>query len=293
RCACCPGFAGSACRTPEGLASAAFDAERRLMATTTQTFDAPAFSRITETKASAWTLGLPVGFILVALLIGLAYFASQASAEADEVARMQREAAQQQQATTAIQGKLTALESELQMARNPGEATVTLQPAKGTQEPWGSAVWGESGGKGFVQLRVYGLKPAPTGKQYQVWFQGAGAEPALVGTVDPGPNGAAYVDKHDLAGADAGGRLFVTLGDEPQGGRRRAKAAPRADARRPRTRAGRGPAREPGQGRLRRARRPHQAASRSRRSVGAAPAREAGDRAGACADAVQHRRRLP
>ena len=184
------------------------------MATTTQTFDAPAFSRITETKASAWTLGLPVGFILVALLIGLAYFASKASAEADEVSRMQREAAQQQQATTAIQGKLTALESELQMARNPGEATVTLQPAKGTQEPWGSAVWGESGGKGFVQLRVYGLKPAATGKQYQVWFQGAGTEPALVGTVDPGPNGAAYVDKHDLAGADAGGRLFVTLGDE-------------------------------------------------------------------------------
>ena len=184
---------------------------------TTQVHDSPTFSRITSKgRPTSWTLGIPITIVLVALIGLFAYFASKSSSMSSQVDAANQQLAQQQQGLAAVQQKLTQNEADLAIAHNPGMATVILQPTKDSNAAWASAVVGDAGSKGFVQVRGYGLKSAPNGKAYQVWFQAAGdAQPLLIGILDPGPDGAAFAQGKDLPSmAKGGGRVFINIGDE-------------------------------------------------------------------------------
>jgi hypothetical protein len=183
---------------------------------TTQVYDSPTFSRITSKgRPTSWTLGVPITIVVVALIGLFAYFASKASSLSSQVDSANQQLAQQQQGFAAVQQKLTQNEAELAIAHNPGVATVILQPTKDSNGAWASAVLGEAGSKGFVQVRGYGLKSVSNGKAYQVWFQAAGDDkPVLVGILDPGPDGAAFAQGKDLPSMAKGGRAFVNVGDE-------------------------------------------------------------------------------
>ena len=180
----------------------------------TQAYDTPKFSRIiSKGRPTSWTLGIPITIVVVALIGLFAYFASKASGYQSELEATRLQMTQQQQGLAAAQQRLTSLDSELALARAPGLTTITLQPAKDSSA-WASAVWGEMSGKGFIQLRAYGLKPVADGKAYQAWYQAGEEKPVMLGTLDPGPNGAAFAMGKDLPAAANGGRVFVNLGDE-------------------------------------------------------------------------------
>ena len=119
-----------------------------------------------------------------------------------------RSASRSRSSWTAAQQRLTTLESDLVLARNPGLTTVILQPSKDSNGAWASAVWGEMAGKGFLEVRAYGLKPAGEGKAYQAWFQAGEEKPVLVGVLDPGPNGAGFAMGKELPAAAKGGRVL-------------------------------------------------------------------------------------
>lgn len=181
----------------------------------TQAHDTPTFSRIiSKGRPTSWTFGIPITIVVVALLALFAYFASKSSSYASELEATRLQMTQQQQGLTAAQQRLTTLESDLALARNPGLTTVTLQPSKDSNGAWASAVWGEMAGKGFLEVRAYGLKPAGEGKAYQAWFQAGEEKPVLVGVLDPGPNGAGFAMGKELPAAAKGGRVFVNLAAE-------------------------------------------------------------------------------
>jgi hypothetical protein len=182
--------------------------------------ESEALSRIAgKRRPTSWAVGLPVAALILALIGLFTYFASKAENCSYQLDQARRELTQKRQTLAAAEGRLSRLEIDLQAARNPGRTTVALLPqdaeeARVAGGAWGSAVWGEVGGKGFVQLRAYGLRPPPQGKVYQAWLETSGGAPHLLGTLDPGPQGAAYVEGKGLAAPDLARRVFVTLGDE-------------------------------------------------------------------------------
>jgi hypothetical protein len=186
----------------------------------TEPGDSDALSRIAgRRRPTSWAVGLPVAGLILALIGLFTYFASKAESCSYELQQARRELTQKRQTLAAAEQRLSQLETDLQAAHSPGRTTVALRPqdaeeARAAAGAWGSAVWGEIGGKGFVQLRVYGLHPPPQGKVYQAWIEASGGKPHLLGTLDPGPEGAAYVEGKALAAPDTARRLFVTLGDE-------------------------------------------------------------------------------
>lgn len=181
---------------------------------TTRVLKKPApFARIIEKgRPTSWAVGLPVAVIIVALIGLFAYFASKAMTYSQQLVEANQTLAQQQTTVDAAQKRLTAVEGDLSIANNPGKTTVLLQPAAKGETAWGSAVWGEVGGKGFLRLRAYGLKEPAQGQTYQAFFEGADKKPVLLGVLDPGPSGSAFVAGKDLPAA--GNRVFVTLNPE-------------------------------------------------------------------------------
>jgi len=173
----------------------------------------PSFSRIvSKGRPTSWTLGIPITVLVVAMLGLIAFFASRASTYSSQLEESQKALAAQQQTTDANNKKLTGLEGDLALAHNPGNMALTLAPTKESNGAWASAVVGDQAGKGFAEVRAYGLKPAAEGKAFQAWMQSGTEKPVLLGILDPGPNGAAFAMGKDLPMAKDG-RVFVNLGD--------------------------------------------------------------------------------
>ncbi len=182
----------------------------------TQTIDAPAFSRIvSKGRSTSWTVGLPFGILVIALIAGLAYFASKAGGLEQRYNSSQQQIQAAQTTIDGMQKRLTQMESDLAVAHSPGTTTVLMQPASKDGKAWGSAILGETAGKGFLDVRAYGLEPAPQGKAYQVYLDVADAKaPQFLGTLDPGPNGAAFSEGKDVPASGKAKRVFVVLADE-------------------------------------------------------------------------------
>jgi hypothetical protein len=175
----------------------------------------PTFSRIiSKGRPTSWALGVPVVFVLVVLLALFAYFASRASSFSQQLDGARLELVNNQKITNVAQRALTQAQSDLGIAKSPGRTTLTLQSSDKAATAWASAVWGENAGNAFVLLRAYGLKTPATGQAYQVWYEGTAGKPQLIGVLDPGPTGSAYVAGKDLPAMNQSKRLFVVLGAE-------------------------------------------------------------------------------
>ena len=63
-------------------------------------------------------------------------------------------------------------------------------------------------------MDAYGLAPAPQGKGYDVWFEGADGNVVEVAKLDPAQDGSAFAEGKDLPGVDKGKRILVSLDEE-------------------------------------------------------------------------------
>ncbi len=191
----------------------------------TKVYETPRlFTRIiSKGRPTSWAVGLPFAIVIVVLIAAFAYSASRATTYSEQLGAAQHDLATQQQNLDSAQKRLTTDEMDLAIAKSPGVATVNLQPAAkpaadsdtpAVQPAWASATWGEVGGRTFVLLRAYGLTTPPQGKAYQAWFEGADPKPVLLGALDPGPAGSAFVMGKELPAMATAKRVFVTLGAE-------------------------------------------------------------------------------
>jgi hypothetical protein len=206
---------------PEGIAMKTV----QFMATPLPSSDTPSFSRLTSgRRASSWTVAVPATFLAVALVVLMAWLAARASSRQQQVANLQRDFAGTQQTLTALQKQATQLQQDLETAKDPGRTTVVLTApaaAKGKKgaaaapsSAWGAAVWGESSGKSWIRLAVYGLAVPPRGQALKVWFEPLTGAPILVGYLDPSPTGTGLVEGKGLPEVDQGKRLYVALDAE-------------------------------------------------------------------------------
>lgn len=184
--------------------------------------DAPSFARLTGSRrSSSWTIALPATFLAVALVVLMAWLAARASSRQAQLETLQRDAAASQQTLAAAQKQVQTVQSQLELARDPGRTTVVLQAsapagrsAKGAvaaNSSWGAAAWGESNGKSWVRLNAYGLVNPPQGKSLIVWFAPLQGAPVSLGKLEPSPSGTAQLEAKDLPGVDQGKRLFASV----------------------------------------------------------------------------------
>ena len=193
---------------------------------TTRTVTSPApFSRIVEARStSSWKAALPAALIVIAAVIAAAYFAAKASEQSQLLAGARTEMQQNVQAVSQLQSRMATVDGDLARLRTAGRTTVILKPAaskaprKGADtvaSSWGAATWGEqSDGKTWIRMDAYGLAPAPQGKGYDVWFEGADGNVVEVAKLDPAQDGSAFAEGKDLPGVDKGKRIFVSLDEE-------------------------------------------------------------------------------
>jgi Ni/Co efflux regulator RcnB len=192
----------------------------RVMATTS--VGNQPFARIVESrKTSSWSIGIPIAIVVVLAVALLAYFAAKATQAREELAANQQSAQQSQQQLTQVQQKLAQVDAELNRLRDPGRTTVILQSAstgkrgKAAEGAWGAATWGEqTDGKSWMRLNAYGLTPPPAGRTYQLWFVSTSGDSILVGKIDAGSDGSAYLEGKDLPAVDQGKTALVSLDEE-------------------------------------------------------------------------------
>lgn len=184
--------------------------------------ESPSFARLTTgRRASSWTIALPTTFLAVAVVLLLAWLAARASSRQSQLETLQRDLAASQQVLAAVQKQVQAVQADLEIARDPGRATVLMQPpvagkkGKRAVQPdaaaWGAAVWGESLGKSWLRISAYGLQVAPRGRQIQAWFEPLQGAPLPLGKLEPAPNGTALLEAKNLPGVDEGKRVFASL----------------------------------------------------------------------------------
>jgi hypothetical protein len=183
--------------------------------------ESPSFSRLTgHRRASSWTIAVPTTFLVVALVVIMAWLAARASSRQTQLETLQRDLAASQQALAAAQKQVQMAQTELETARDPGRTTVVMQApvtGKGSRAvrpeaaAWGAAVWGESQGKSWHRISAYGLQAPPRGHQIHAWFEPIKGPPLPLGKLEPAPNGTALLEVKDLPGVDQGKRLFVSM----------------------------------------------------------------------------------
>jgi hypothetical protein len=197
------------------------------MATRTLSSPAP-FSRIVEARAtSSWRAALPAAIIVIAAIVGAAYFAAKASEQSQLLAGTRAEMTQNTQALSQLQSHTATLEGDVNRLRSAGRTTVILKAAapnasrKGAaaaaeaSSAWAAATWGEAAdGKTWIRTDAYGLAQPPQGKTYGVWFEAADGSVVPVAKLEPAADGSAFADGKDLPGIDKGKRVFASLDDE-------------------------------------------------------------------------------
>lgn len=193
------------------------------MATTLPNSETPSFSRLTAGRhSSSWMVAVPATFLGVALVILMAWLAARASSRQQQVEGLQKDYAANQKTLEAAQKQVVGLQSDLELARDPGRTTVVLQapPAKAAGKrgaasaAWGAATWGESQGKSWIRLAAYGVTAPAQGQIIHVWFEPRQGAPIEVGKLDPSQAGTALLEGKGLPAVDQGKRIFATV--EPE-----------------------------------------------------------------------------
>lgn len=171
-------------------------------------------------------IALPVTFLVLAMVVLMAWLAARAQSRGEKLAALQRDYQTSQQTLLDAQKQTISVQSDLALARDPGRTTVVLQPpvvaakkvrhgAKAEALPaptaWAAAVWGENQGKSWIRLDAYGLNPPPQDQAIEVWFEPAQGAPIAVGRLDPSANGIATLEGKSLPGVDQGKRLFASM----------------------------------------------------------------------------------
>jgi hypothetical protein len=171
-------------------------------------------------------VAVPATFLGVALVILMAWLAARASSRQQQLDGLQKEYAVSQKTVEAAQKQVVGLQSELELARDPGRTTVVLQapvpkassnrgakPAAASAA-WGAATWGETAGTSWIRLSAYGLTAPPRGQVIRVWFEPRQGNPIEVGKLDPSKTGTALLEGKGLPEVDQGKRLLAAI--EPE-----------------------------------------------------------------------------
>jgi len=189
----------------------------------------PQFSRLTESRrTSSWKAAIPAVAFVVALIAGLAWFASRSTSLERDRMVAQNEAQTSREAAEKAQKQSVALLFDNNVLMSAGRTTVVLEapaaPAKqgrgkaksaesdSRAQGWAAATWGEAEpGKSFIKLNAYGLKAAPNGQAYLAWFQPKTGDPVAMGRLEPGTDGSAALLAKSLPAFDQGKAVMVSL----------------------------------------------------------------------------------
>ena len=197
------------------------------MATTLPGSETPSFSRLTAGRASSsWMVAVPATFLGVALVILMAWLAARASSRQQQLDGLQKDYATNQKTLEAAQKQVVGLQSDVELARDPGRTTVVLQapvskaaatrgakPAAAAAA-WAAATWGETSGKSWIRLYAYGVTAPPRGQAIKVWFEPRQGSPIEIGKLDPSQTGTALLEGKGLPEVDQGKRILASIDPE-------------------------------------------------------------------------------
>src|SRR5258708_29026924 len=90
--------------------------------------ESPSFSRLTgHRRASSWTIAVPATFLVVALVVIMAWLAARASSRQTQLETLQRDLAASQQTLAAAQKQGQMAQAEVETPREPGRPAAGMQ----------------------------------------------------------------------------------------------------------------------------------------------------------------------